>query len=315
MSDLVERVLRGEVRAAARLMRAVDDERPEARPMLARLYAHTGRARLIGITGNPGAGKSTLTDRLIQHYRAAGQRVAVVAIDPSSPFTGGAILGDRVRMQGHSGDPGVFIRSLATRGMLGGLTASARDIITIFDAMGFDVILVETVGVGQDEIDIAATVQTSIVVTLPGAGDGVQAIKAGLLEIADIFVVNKADHPDAERAVAHLKMLLDLEGPRRGFTVPIVRTVATRDEGTEGLIAAIDAHAQHLDASGEGARRARMRQRAGLTDRVFTALRRRAQDAVAAHDGLNALLDALERRETDPETACQQVLADLDAAR
>lgn len=306
---LAERVLSGEIRAAARLMRALDDELPGARDVLALLHGHTGRAFLLGVTGNPGAGKSTLTDQLIRHYRGLDQRVAVVAIDPSSPFSGGAILGDRIRMQDHAGDPGVFIRSLATRGVLGGLTASTRDVITVFDAMGFDVVIVETVGVGQDEVDVVNTVHTSVVVTVPGLGDGVQAIKAGLLEIADVFVVNKADHPDAKHAERHLAMLLDLEGrERRGWAVPIVPTVATRGEGIAALVEHIAAHRAFLADAPEGRRRARARHRAALTDRIYAMLRHEAAAVVQRSGGLETLLDALERREVEPYGAALRIL-------
>lgn len=303
------RILAGEVRAAARLMRDLDDERPGATDVLRQLWPHTGRAYVLGITGHPGAGKSTLTDRLIAAWRARGQRVAVVAIDPSSPFTGGAILGDRVRMQRHAGDSGVFIRSLATRGVLGGLSASTRDVIEVFDAMGFDVVIVETVGVGQDEVDVASTVHTSIVVTVPGLGDGVQALKAGILEIADLFVVNKADHPDADRAVRHLAMLLQLEGDSRaGWRVPILRTVATSDDGVGALVEAVDAHRAWLAEAPEGQRRARARLRAGLLDRVYAALRRRAEDVLSAQGGVEGVVDALARRELDVHSAAEALL-------
>ncbi len=303
-----ERVLAGEVRAAARLMRDLDDERPGAVDTLRALYPHTGHAFVLGITGHPGAGKSTLTDRLITHYRARNLRVAVLAIDPTSPFTGGAILGDRVRMQRHAADPGVFIRSLATRGVLGGLSASARDIIDVFDAMGFDVVIVETVGVGQDEIDIAHTAHTSVVVTVPGLGDGVQAIKAGLLEIADLFVVNKADHADVERAVRHLKGMLDLEGAtRRGWEVPVLRTISTQGHGTAELADAVEGHRRFLATSEEGPRRRRLRHRHALTDRVYATLRRRADAVIANAD--EDLVTALCAREIDPYTATSKVLS------
>ncbi len=316
MSGLAQRVLGGEVRAAARLMRALDDELPGARDVLAQLHGHTGRAFLLGVTGNPGAGKSTLTDQLIRHYRGLDKRVAVIAIDPSSPFSGGAILGDRIRMQDHAGDSGVFIRSLATRGVLGGLTASTRDVITVFDAMGFDVVIVETVGVGQDEVDVANTVETSVVVTVPGLGDGVQAIKAGLLEIADVFVVNKADHPDAKRAERHLAMLLDLEGrERRGWAVPIVPTVATRGEGIATLVEHIEAHRGFLADAPEGRRRARARQQAALLDRVYAMLRHQAAGIIARSGGLEPLLDALERREIEPYGAALRILQAMGLER
>jgi LAO/AO transport system kinase len=309
VDERVAKVLARDVRAAARLMRDLDDERPEAFAALRRLYPHGGRASVIGVTGLPGAGKSTLVDQLVAHHRAAGRTVAVVAIDPTSPFTGGAILGDRIRMQRHAGDPGVFIRSLATRGALGGLSRSTRDVVAVFDAMGFDVVLIETVGVGQDEVDVARTAHTTLVVTAPGLGDGVQAVKAGLLEVADVFVVNKADRPDAERAVAHLNAMLDL-APIHGWRPPVLATVATTGEGIPALAAAIEAHRADLERSGEWARRARLRQRAELVDRVLYLLRRRAEAAMERP--LDALLDALERRETDPYSAAEALLGSLD---
>lgn len=309
---LAERIRGGEVRAAARLMRALDDEDPAAREVLAALYSQTGRAFLLGVTGNPGAGKSTLTDQLVGHYRGQGRRVAVVAVDPSSPFTGGAILGDRIRMQRHAGDEGVFIRSLATRGVLGGLTASTRDIVTVFDAMGFDVVIVETVGVGQDEVDVVDLVHTSVVVSVPGLGDGVQAIKAGLLEIADVFVINKADHPDAARAERHLAMLLDLEGrERRGWAVPIQRTVATGGEGIEALVGHVERHRAWLAESPEGARRARARARAGLVDRVYARLRAAAGDAIDGMGGIDGMIDDLQAGRGDPWHMADAIMASL----
>lgn len=280
-AERAARVVAGDVRVAARLLRDLDDERPGAQSALAALAPHIGRARVIGITGNPGAGKSTLTDRLITHYREAGLKVAVIAIDPSSPFSGGAILGDRIRMQGHAGDSGVFIRSLATRGVLGGLSGSTRDAIEVFDAMGFEVILVETVGVGQDEVDVVNTVQTSVVVTVPGLGDGVQAIKAGLLEIADIYVVNKADHPHFEQARRQLQLMLQIEPPRHaGWERPVLSAVATRGEGIEALVEAVEAHRVHLQETSEGARRLKARLRAAARDRIYGRLRRLADRAV-----------------------------------
>ncbi|HMR07375.1 MAG TPA: methylmalonyl Co-A mutase-associated GTPase MeaB, partial [Polyangiaceae bacterium] len=210
MSEIGSRVLSGETPAIARACRAVDDRLPGYRELLQELFPHTGRAWLIGITGNPGAGKSTLTDRLIIRFRSAGQRVAVVAVDPTSPFSGGAILGDRIRMQRHFEDEGVFIRSLATRGALGGLSRSAMDVARVLDASGADVILVETVGVGQDELEITRAAHSTLVVLSPGMGDDIQAIKAGILEIADVFAVNKADRDGADATVRDLELMLAL---------------------------------------------------------------------------------------------------------
>ena len=293
-------------------MRDLDDEMPGAGQVLGLLYPHTGRADVVGVTGNPGAGKSTLTDHLITAWRAQGHRVGVVAIDPSSPFTNGAILGDRVRMQHHSGDRGVFIRSLATRGALGGLSRSTRDVVNVLDAMGFDRVLIETVGVGQDEVDVAHTAHTSVVVVVPGLGDGVQALKAGLLEIADLFVVNKADRPETPRLVRELETLLELEGGTRdGWAVPICRTVATDGQGIDGpdgLVAAIETHLTHLRATGGWSRRLRARREAELSDRVFHALRRRAEAAVKGAGGLDTLVDRLMAGTAEPEGLAQALL-------
>jgi LAO/AO transport system kinase len=228
----VERVLGGDVRAAARLMREVDDRSPAARAALKALHPHTGRGYIVGITGNPGAGKSTVVDGLIAHYRARGERVGVVAVDPTSPFSGGAILGDRIRMQRHATDDGVFIRSLATRGHLGGLSRSTFDVVAVLDAMGYQRILVETVGVGQDEVDVMKAAHTSVVVTVPGLGDDIQAIKAGILEIADVLVVNKADREGADRTERDLMHMLDLRADGERKEVEILRTIANRGTAT-----------------------------------------------------------------------------------
>ncbi len=313
LDERVAKVLAGDVRAAARLMRDLDDERPEAFEALKRLYPHTGKAAVSGVTGLPGAGKSTLVDQLVTRHRARGRTVAIVAVDPTSPFSGGAILGDRIRMQRHAGDPGVFIRSLATRGALGGVSRSTRDVVAVFDAMGFDEVIIETVGVGQDEVDICRTAHTTVVVTAPGLGDGIQAQKAGLLEVADVFVVNKADRPDADRAKAHLEAMLELDAPAGDrWRPPVLATDATTGEGVDALADAIEAHRAQMRASGEWARRERARQRAELTERVLYLLRRRAEVALERTGGVPALLDALERRETDPYTAAASLLDALD---
>ncbi|MBM4275587.1 MAG: methylmalonyl Co-A mutase-associated GTPase MeaB [Deltaproteobacteria bacterium] len=248
VNDIVNRILSGEVLAAARLMRDLDDGVPRAREILKRLYPHSGRAHIIGITGSPGVGKSTLTDRLIQHLRSRGFTVGVVAVDPTSPFSGGAILGDRIRMQRHALDEGVFIRSLATRGHFGGLTASARAVITVLDAMGKDYILVETVGVGQDEVEIAATAYTTMVVTVPGMGDDIQAIKAGILEVADLLVINKADRDGASRTYQDLLMMLDLQARRHthAWKPKIYLTQALENQGIEELMAGVGEHQEFL---------------------------------------------------------------------
>jgi LAO/AO transport system kinase len=248
---LAEKILQGDIRAAARLMRDVDDGFPSALPELSTLYPHTGKAYIIGITGPPGAGKSTLTDQITACFRMQGKRVGIVAVDPTSPFTGGAILGDRIRMGRHADDEGVFIRSLATRGALGGISQSTGDVVNIMDAMGMDVIIIETVGVGQDEIDIVRMAHTTTVVMVPGLGDDIQAIKAGILEIADVFVVNKADREGADRTVRELSMMLEMGNRKEEEWLPkVMKTEASRGNGIDELVAEFEAHHRYLSASG-----------------------------------------------------------------
>ena len=256
---LAERVLAGETRALARAITMVEENAAESREILRELFSRTGRARIIGLTGSPGAGKSSLADRMIASYRAAGKRVGVVAVDPSSAYSGGAILGDRVRMQEHATDDGVFIRSMATRGHLGGLSRSTNDAIDLLDAAGYDPILVETVGVGQDEVEVVKTADAVVVVLVPGMGDDIQAIKAGILEIADMFVINKADRPGADRLQADLNYMLSLVDSGQRPNPPILRTVAVKNEGVDTLCSAIEELSNADDGSG---RLVRSRQRA-----------------------------------------------------
>ena len=248
---LIDELLKGNRKAAARAMRLVEDGYPEGRELLKRIYTYSGRSYVIGITGPPGAGKSTLINALVKHLRKRGYKIGVVAIDPTSPFSGGAILGDRIRMQELSTDEGVFVKSLATRGHLGGLAKCTDDVIQVMDAMGMDIVIVETVGVGQDEVDIVKTADTTIVVTVPGLGDDVQAIKAGVLEIADIFVVNKGDKPEADKTVRELKVMLDMSPPKEGgWKVPVYKVSAMKNEGFEELIEGIFEHRKFLEKTG-----------------------------------------------------------------
>ena len=304
-------ILRGDVGAAARLMRNLDDELPAARERLKRLYPYTGRARVIGVTGSPGSGKSTLVDQLIGAYRRRGERVGVVAIDPSSPFGGGAILGDRLRMQRHSSDDGVFVRSLATRGHLGGLSRSTGDIVDVMDIMGKNVIIVETVGVGQDETDIMRVADTVLVVQVPGLGDDVQAIKAGLLEIASIFVVNKADLPGTDRVVGDLEAMLATRAPRHGIADPeIVRTEATRGKGIAELVEAADRRFDSLSGKDrEPIRYRRLEQRFYdcLRDVLFAEACRRFEVSAQAE----SILVRLREREIDPYSAATLAIAEI----
>src|SRR5215470_14008427 len=251
---LVDRMLAGDRMALARLMTLVEARGADVPAVMARIYAKTGRAHLIGVTGPPGAGKSTLVDRMTAHLRAAGRRVGVVAVDPSSPFSGGAVLGDRIRMQSHFLDEGVFIRSLSTRGSHGGIPRAARDVVRLLDAFGMDDVLIETVGVGQTELDIMRLADTVVVVLVPEAGDAVQVMKAGLLEIADVFVVNKADRDGAVRMQSELELMLQLRPPS-GWQVPVLLTVAADGSGVPALVEAIDQHSRYLAESGEGAAR------------------------------------------------------------
>ena len=305
MGALADRVLQGDVRAAARLMRLIDDAQPTAEPELRALFASTGRAQLIGITGNPGAGKSTLVDRLIAHLRGLGKTVGVVAVDPTSPFTGGAILGDRIRMQDHALDPGVFIRSLATRGQLGGLSRATGDCVRVLDAMGKDVVIIETVGVGQDEVEVCRLAHTTVVVVVPGLGDDIQAIKAGILEVADLFCVNKADREGADRTVRDLRQMLELSAKDRD--VAIVKCVASQGEGTAELWSAIDAH-YHLLKAGPGllqreTQRARYELIEILRDRMLRAAVERL-GSQGAH--LDELALRIARRDLDPYSVAEE---------
>jgi len=254
MQTLVADVLAGKTRAIARAMSVAEGRSADAETLMAEIHRHAGRAHVVGLTGVPGSGKSTLVAALTREFRKAGKTVGIVAIDPSSPFSGGAILGDRVRMTGFAEDDGVFIRSMATRGALGGLARASLDTVDVLDAAGFDVVLIETVGVGQDEVDIVQAAHTVIVVSAPGLGDEIQAIKAGVLEIADIHVVSKSDKPDAPRTIQDLNGMLHLGRPGKGdkaWAIPVVPTSAETGDGIEDLAAKIAAHYEHLDSSGE----------------------------------------------------------------
>lgn len=295
LDALVPRLLAREARAVGRGISLVENGGEEQAELVRRLYGQTGRARVVGITGPPGAGKSTLVDRLARLCRRRGETVAILAVDPSSPYTGGAILGDRIRMQTLYTDPGVFIRSMATRGAMGGLARASRDAIDVLDAAGFDWILVETVGVGQDEVDVVKSVDTVVVVTLPGLGDDIQAIKAGILEIADLFVVNKADREGADRAVRELETMLTL-GEHGDWLPPVLKTVALREEGIEPVLGAIERHREWLESSGELARR----RLSHLRLRVETLLKERVVAAADRVLGVSREVELGYRSKTDP---------------
>ncbi|HKB74998.1 MAG TPA: methylmalonyl Co-A mutase-associated GTPase MeaB [Myxococcales bacterium] len=305
MGTLADRVLQGDVRAAARLMRLIDDAQPAAEGELRALFPSTGRAQLIGITGNPGAGKSTLVDRLIAHLRSMGKTVGVVAVDPTSPFTGGAILGDRIRMQDHALDPGVFIRSLATRGQLGGLSRATGDCVRVLDAMGKDVVIVETVGVGQDEVEVCRLAHTTVVVVVPGLGDDIQAIKAGILEVADLFCVNKADREGADRTVRDLRQMLELSATDR--EVAIVKCVASQGEGTGELWDAIEAHYRFLKGGPGLLQRETQRARFELIEILRDRMLRAAVERLTAQGAqIDELALRIARRDLDPYSVADE---------
>ena len=308
--DLVARAREGQPRAVARLISLVEDGSPLLREVMAGLAPHGGRAHIVGITGSPGVGKSTSTSALVTALRAAGRRVGVLAVDPSSPFSGGALLGDRVRMQEHALDPDVYIRSMAARGHLGGLARSTPQALRVLDVAGCDVVIVETVGVGQSEVEIARLADTTVVLLAPGMGDGIQAAKAGILEIGDIYVVNKADREGADQVRRDLRGMLALAERAEGaWRPPVLRTVAPQGEGVDEVVAELDRHAAWLRESGELERRRTRRARDEVEAIALTALRQRWGD-VGGRSGLDELAAAVATGETDPYAAADALLAD-----
>ena len=292
----------------ARLISMVEDGSPQLREVMAALLPHAGHAQIVGITGSPGVGKSTATSALVAELRKAGKRVGVLAIDPSSPFSGGALLGDRVRMQDHATDPGVYIRSMASRGHLGGLSWTTPQALRVLDAAGCDVVIVETVGVGQSEVEIAGLADTTLVLMAPGLGDGIQAAKAGILEIGDVYVVNKADREGAEQVRRELRSMVALgDRPAEGWKPPIVLTVATSGRGLDEVVAEIDRHRAWLEGSGELAKRRTRRAREEIEAIAIAALRER-WESVSGHEDLDALAAAVASHDTDPYAAADELL-------
>ena len=308
---LAKRILDGDIRAASRLMRDIDDRIPSALESLKELYPKTGRAYIIGITGPPGSGKSTLVDKMVDIFRKEGKSVGIVAVDPTSPFSGGAILGDRIRMQRHATDEGVFIRSLATRGCLGGLTRSTQDIINVMDAMGKDIILVETVGVGQDEVEIVHTAHTSIVILVPGLGDDIQAIKAGIIEIGDLFVINKCDREGADKTERDLRMALEM-GRRRenGWEPPILKTEAISGKGISELVDGICRHKKALEQNSVLEKKLRERARTTFLEILESEVMAHFIERIEKEGEWEKIIDDLMNRRTDPYSVAERIMAE-----
>jgi len=304
-----EQIRNGEIRAISRAITAIEDHAPEAEPLLQALFPHTGGAYLTGITGAPGTGKSTLVDRLAAHYRQQDQRVGIVAVDPTSPYTGGAILGDRIRMQGHAGDNGIFIRSMATRGFLGGLARATAEVALLLDAAGKRQILIETVGVGQDEVDIVRLADCVLVVLVPGLGDDIQNMKAGLMEIGDIFVLNKADREGADRLEEQLHAMLGLVMPRDGWHPPVLRTVATDNEGIQALAAAIAKFRAQFESGSERSRKHAEHWRNRLLELLEARILDPVLHAAGGEAALHPLASDVAERRKDPFSAVSELLA------
>lgn len=310
--ELIARIIKGETRAVARAITLIENSDPAAEEILDALYPHTGRAYIVGITGPPGAGKSTLVDKLTLQLRKEGRTVGVIAIDPTSPFTGGALLGDRIRMQQHAGDRGVFIRSMATRDALGGLASATYKVVKILDAAGYNAIIIETVGVGQAEIDIVHVAYTTILILVPGLGDDIQSFKAGIMEIADIYAINKSDRSETDRMIYDLTMLLELNKESQ-WKPPIVKTVATRSEGIGELLETIRAHYRYLDENNLFYVKERKNSEIEVIKLLSHHLTSRYVTSYRSHDQFEKIIDRVAERELSPYQAVQHVIDSYEA--
>lgn len=309
--DIAEELLKGNRLALSRAITAIENEYDEATEIMKKLYPHTGHAYVLGITGPPGAGKSTLSDKIAREYRARGKTVGIIAVDPTSPFTGGAILGDRIRMNGLTLDEGVFIRSMGTRGSLGGLSHKTADAVKAMDAFGKDIIIVETVGVGQSEVDIVKAADTTMVVLIPGMGDDIQAIKAGILEIGDLYCINKSDLDGADKLVREINMMLDLDSLMTEWRPPITKVVASQNEGITELLDTVEEHRTHIEGNGELAKRRTKRTRDELLDILSSNIGSYIKGKIVDSGRLDGYVEKIKQHETDPYTVISQVMSEM----